>query len=102
MNLAKGMMGLASTVFIAAVVAYAVSAPRNVDSVLNQDLAGLDGQSINEHIAQAKSDADQQQCETFSRLASEAWDRAQEQGTIDRDADTIAELDANVERYCNQ
>ena len=102
MNFGKGLIGLLATVGIAAVVAYGVSAPRNVDNVMNQDMAALGGQSINEHVAQAQAEANRQQCETFTRLAQEAWDRSVDQGTEDRDAETLDELDRKAAQFCER
>ena len=101
MNAAQGIAGLVGTVVIAGVVANAVSAPRNVDNFMAAEQAALDGQSINQHIAQVQDDVRQQQCETYTRMAEEGWDRAMEQGTADRDAERLDELDRQVQQFCN-
>lgn len=101
MNLAKGLAGAVGTAFIAAVVAFSVSAPRNVDNMMDQELSSLDGKSINQSIAESKAEARADQCERFTAMASEAWDRAVENGTTDRDAGNIDHLDRQVERFCN-
>ena len=102
MNIVKGLAGLAATTVIAAVVAYSVSAPRNLDHAMNQDMAALEGLSINEHVAEVRADVASQQCETYQRLADEAWDKAVEHGTEERDAASIDELESQVARYCNR
>ena len=101
MDLVKGLVGLAATVGIAAVVAYSVSAPRNVHDVLNQEMEALGGQSINEQIAETQTEVAAEQCVAYTRRAEEAWDRAMDQGTVDRDASTLDELDAAAARFCN-
>ena len=101
MDWVKGLVGLAATVGIAAVVAYSVSAPRNVDDVLNQEMDALGGQSINEQIAETQAEVAAEQCVAYTRRAEEAWDRAMGQGTADRDAATLDELDAAAARFCN-
>lgn len=97
----KGLVGLVATVGIAAVVAYSVSAPRNVDNFLNQEMESLDGKSINEQIAETQAEVAAEQCVAYTRRAEEAWDRAMDQGTVDRDAATLDELDAAAARFCN-
>ncbi|MCL6252221.1 hypothetical protein M3P36_14345 [Altererythrobacter sp. KTW20L] len=52
MDLVKGLVGLAATVGIAAVVAYGLSAPRNVNNFMDQEQSSLDGKSINQTIAE--------------------------------------------------
>lgn len=101
MHIGKAVAGLAGTVAIAAVVAYGVSAPRNVDNFMAQEQESLGGKSINETVAKAQADANRQQCEQYTRMAEEAWDRAMEQGTADRDAHRLDELDSQVARFCN-
>lgn len=100
MDLGKGVIGFLGVAFIAAGVAYTVSAPRNVDNFMNQELASLDGKSPNQVMLEAKVEADRAQCETFSELAAEAWDRAVENESLERDSSKIEELDRQVERYC--
>ena len=97
MDIVKGALGLAGTVAIAGWVAYSVSAPRNVDNYMNQEMEALDGKSINQAMAESKAEADAVQCEQFKRLAEEEWNRSVEQN---READ-MAHLDAQVARFCN-
>lgn len=101
MNLVKGLAGAVGTAFIAGVVAFSVSAPRNVDNMMDQELSSLDGKSINQSIAESKAEVRADQCERYSALAAEAWDRAVENGTTDRDAAQIERLDQQVELFCN-
>jgi hypothetical protein len=101
MDLVKGLVGLVATVGIAAVVAYGVSAPRNVDNFMDQEQASLDGKSINQSIAETQAEVRQEQCEQATRMAEDAWNRAMDQGTADRDASTLDELDARVSQFCN-
>jgi len=101
MNIVKGVIGLVGTVVVAGWVAYAVSAPRNVDAYMDQEMAALEGKSINQSIAEAKTEADAMQCATYRDLAREQWDRAVANGTIDRDQSRIDEIDRQVERFCN-
>ncbi len=101
MDLGKGIIGIIGVAFIAATVAYSVSAPRNVDNMMDQEMASLDGKSINESMADSKAEVRAEQCERYSAAAAEAWDRAVENETIDRDAIRIDELDRQVERFCN-
>lgn len=101
MSIGRGIAALAGTVAIAAVVAYAVSAPRNVDNFMNAEQTSLDGKSINETVAEAQAEANRQQCEQYTRMAEDAWNRALEQGTADRDAARLDELDSQVARFCN-
>lgn len=97
MDIVKGALGLAGTVAIAGWVAYSVSAPRNVDNYMDQEMEALDGKSINQAMAESKAEADAVQCEQFKRLAEEEWDRSVEQN---READ-MAHLDAQIARFCN-
>ncbi len=101
MSVIRGIVGLAGTIVIAAWVAYAVSAPRNADDLMNQEMASLDGKSINETVAEAQAEATAMQCETYQRLAQEQWDRSVANGTMDRDADKLDEIDSQVDRFCN-
>lgn len=101
MNIVKGTIGLVGTVVVAGWVAYAVSAPRNVDAYMDQEMAALDGKSINQTMADAKAEADAAQCATYRDLAREQWYRSYANGTIDRDQSRIDELDRQVERFCN-
>ena len=66
----KGVIGLVATVAIAAVVAYGVSAPRNVDAVMNQDMAALGGRSMNDHMAEAYTKAADERCAKFTEMAA--------------------------------
>lgn len=97
MDIVKGALGLAGTVAIAGWVAYSVSAPRNVDNYMDQEMEALDGKSINQAMAESKAEADAVQCEQFKRLAEEEWNRSVEQN---READ-MAHLDAQIARFCN-
>lgn len=101
MNVIRAVVGLAGTIVIAAWVAYAVSAPRNADDLMNQEMASLEGKSINEAMADARAEATAMQCETYRRLAQEQWDKSVANGTTDRDADKLDEIDQQVERFCN-
>lgn len=101
MNHVRGIIGLVATIFIAAVVAYSVSAPRNVDNFMNAEVAALDGKSIGDSIAEAQTEARQAQCDSFTRSAEDAWNRSIEQGTTDRDAANLDELDQQVARFCD-
>ncbi|WP_209348309.1 hypothetical protein [Pontixanthobacter sp. CEM42] len=101
MNGIKAIASLAGTVVIAGWVAYAVSAPRNVDDVMNQPMASLDGSSIGEEIKNAQTEAKREQCIRFKELAADAWERSLDNGTTDRDARKIDELDRQVQRFCN-
>ena len=71
----KAILGLLGTIVIAGWVAYAVSAPRNVDNAMNQPMESLGGSSINEKISEAQEEARNAQCEQYSALANDAWDR---------------------------
>lgn len=101
MNPIKGLLSLTATVAIAAVVAYSVSAPRNVNAFMNQDMDALGGKSMNEHMAETQASVRSEQCEQLSGMAEDAWSRAMEQGTADRDADQLEEMDRQAERFCN-
>lgn len=100
MNLIKGAIGLIATVWIAAVVAYGVSAPRNVDTVMDQPNPALGGKSINQQVAETQARVRSEQCERMTRMAQDAWDRAIDQGTADRDAANLDEMDRQAELYC--
>lgn len=100
MNPVKAIISIASTVAIAAVVAYGVSAPRNFENAMNQEMDALGGQSINEHVAEVRAEVRSEQCERLTRMAQEAWDHAVEQGTADRDALRLEEMDRQAERFC--
>ncbi|MEO9462309.1 MAG: hypothetical protein ABJ242_06195 [Marinomonas sp.] len=101
MGFAKGVIAFIGTAFIAAVVAYSVSAPRNFESSMNEEMPSLGGKSINQAVKEAKAEAKREQCETFTELASEAWDRAVENDSLDRDASKIEKLDRQADRYCD-
>lgn len=100
MSIIKGLVGLVATVGIAASVAYSVSAPRNVDNMMNQPNPALGGKSINQQVAETQAQVRSEQCERFTRMAEEAWDRAMDQGTADRDAARLDDLDRQAERFC--
>ena len=101
MHLGQGIAGFLGVAFIAGTVAYSVSAPRNVDNMMNQEMASLDGKSINQAMADAKDEVRAEQCEQYSLAASETWDHAVENETLDRDTARINELDRQVERFCS-
>lgn len=101
MNIAKAGLGLVGTVVIAGWVAYSVSAPRNLDNAMNQEMTSLGGKSINQAMAETQAEVRAEQCERFSQMASEAWDRAVENETLDRDSAKIDELDRQAERFCS-
>ncbi|MBY6128005.1 hypothetical protein KUW15_04690 [Qipengyuania aquimaris] len=96
MNLAKGALGLLGTVVIAGWVAYSVSAPRNVENAMNQEMASLDGKSINQVVEESKAEAYAVQCEEVKRLADEEWSRSIEQNRPAR----METFDAQIERFC--
>lgn len=100
MSIIKAILGLVATVWIAAAVAYSVSAPRSVEAVMDQPNPALGGKSINQQVAETQAQVRSDQCERFTRMAQDAWDRAIEQGTTDRDAANLDELDRQAERYC--
>jgi hypothetical protein len=85
----KAILSLTGTVVIAGWVAYSVSAPRNVENVLNEPLASLDGGTIAGQMQQAQSDMRTAQCIEFREAAQQAWDRSLDNGTYDRDAAKI-------------
>jgi hypothetical protein len=100
MGVVKALLGLAGTAFIAATVAYAVSAPRTVDAAMDQEQAALGGKSINQHFAEAKAEMDLERCNAAKRLAQDAWDHSIERGTAERDAERLDDLDGQVARHC--
>ncbi|OZA94819.1 hypothetical protein U4960_05000 [Altererythrobacter sp. H2] len=100
MNIIKGLVGLAATAWIAAAVAYSVSAPRNVEDAMNQPMDSLGGQSINQQVAATQAEVRRDQCERFTQMAQEAWDQAIDQGTADRDAARLDEMDRQAENFC--
>lgn len=97
----KALVGIAGTAVIAGWVAFAVSAPRNVDNAMNQPMEQLGGSSINQTIKETQAEVRADQCERFTVMAQKAWDRAVEQGTLDRDADKLEEYDRQRDRFCN-
>ena len=101
MGLIRGIVGLVATVGIAAAVAYGVSARRNLDNMMDQRQASLGRKSINQEVAATQAKVRADQCERFTRMAEEAWDRAVDQGTADRDADRLDEMDRLAEQACN-
>lgn len=100
MSLIKGIFGLIATVWIAAMVAYAVSAPRTVDQAMNVPNPALGGKSINQQVAETQAEVRSQQCEQMTRMAEDAWNQAMDQGTADRDAARLDEMDRQAERFC--
>lgn len=101
MDVVKAGLSLVGTAVIAGWVAYAVSAPRNVDNMLNEPMVALEGSSIAEEMKKAQNEARAEQCARYKDLTREAWDRSLENGTTDRDASRIDELDRKVERFCD-
>ena len=100
MDFLKPVVGLVGTVAIAGWVAYSVSAPRNVDNAMNQPMEALDGKSINQTMADEKARVRSEQCERFTDMASDAWDKAVDRGTLDRDADRLAQMQKEADRFC--
>ena len=100
MGIIKGLVGLAATAAIAAAVAYSVSAPRNFENMMNDPNPALGGKSINQELAETQARVRSDQCERFTQMAKDAWDRSIDQGTSDRDAAQLDELDRQAERYC--
>ncbi|WP_379545850.1 hypothetical protein ACFCW2_09240 [Qipengyuania sp. DSG2-2] len=100
MDFVKAALGLIATAFIAGWVAYSVSAPRNVENAMNQPMAALDGNSINEEMKETADRVRADQCARFTALANEAWDRSLEQGTTDRDQIKLDDLDRQKATYC--
>lgn len=100
MGIIKGLVGLAATAAIAASVAYSVSAPRNFENMMNDPNPALGGKSINQQVAESQAQVRSEQCEQLSRMAKDAWDRAIDQGTADRDAARLDEMDRQAERFC--
>lgn len=96
MNLAKGALGLLATVIIAGWVAYSVSAPRNVENAMSQEMASLDGKSINQVMEESKAEAYAAQCEEAKRRSDEEWSRSIEQNRPAR----MEAFDAQIERFC--
>ena len=101
MDIVRAGLGLVGTAVIAGWVAYSVSAPRNADAYMNQEMESLDGKSINQVLVEEKDKAWAMHCETYQDMAQKQWDRSIANGTQAEDADRIAELDRQVERYCN-
>lgn len=97
----RALLGIAGTALIAGWVALSVSAPRNADNAMNQPMAQLGGSSINESVRETQARVRADQCERFTVMAQDAWDRAVEQGTLERDADTIAEYDRQRDQFCS-
>ncbi|MBT8427335.1 MAG: hypothetical protein KJO02_04830 [Erythrobacter sp.] len=96
MDFVKGALGLIGTVVIAGWVAYSVSAPRNAENAMNQEMAALDGKSINQVMDESKAEAYAVQCEEFQRLAEEEWSRSIEQNRPAR----MEHYDAQIARFC--
>lgn len=97
----RALLGILGTAIIAGWVAFAVSAPRNVDNAMNQPMAQLGGSSINETIKETQAEVRADQCERFTAMAQEAWDKAVDQGTLDRDQAKLDEYDRQRDRFCN-
>ena len=100
MQLVKGIASLIATAWIAAVATYSVSAPRNLEDLMNEPNPALGGQSLNQQMAASQAKVRSEQCEQVTRQAERAWDRATSQGTVDRDSDKLDELDRLTEEYC--
>ncbi len=97
----RALLGIVGTALIAGWVAFSVSASRNVDNGMNQPMAQLGGSSINESVKETQASIRADQCERFTVMAQDAWDRAVDQGTLERDADTIAEYDRQRDQFCS-
>ena len=100
MKFIKKIVGVLATVWIAAVVAYSVSAPRNVESLMNEPNPALGGQSLNQEMAAAQAKVLSEQCEQVTRSAESARNRAIDRGTTDQDEARLDELDRLAEEYC--
>ena len=100
MDIVKAGLSLVGTAVIAGWVALSVSAPRNANAYMDQEMDALGGQSINEHMAEKKAEVDAMQCAEYSRLSQELWDRAVANGTTEADSARIDELQRQVDRYC--
>ena len=101
MDIVRAGLGLVGTAVIAGWVAYSVSAPRNADAYMNQEMESLDGKSINQVMVEEKDKSWAMHCERYQDLAQKQWDRSIANGTQEADADKIDELDRQVERFCN-
>lgn len=100
MDIVKAGLSLVGTAVIAGWVALSVSAPRNANAYMDQEMDALGGQSINEHMAEKKAEVDAMQCAEYSRLSQELWDRSVANGTTEADSARIDELQRQVDCYC--
>ena len=100
MKFIKKIVGVLATAWIAAVVAYSVSAPRNLENLMDEPNPALGGQSLNQEMAAAQAKVRSEQCEEVTRRAENARNNAINQGTLDQDAARLDELDQLVEEYC--
>ncbi len=101
MEIGVRLLGLIGTIVIAGWVAYAISTPRNFNNAMANPEAALEGTEIGSQLAEAKADAYAEQCAQFQERSQEAWDRAVENDTIDRDSSEIDRLNRQVDRFCN-
>jgi len=100
MKLVKKIVSVIGIAWIAAVVAYSVSAPRNVENLMDQPNPALGGQSLNQQMAASQAKVRSEQCEDVTRLAESARNRAVDRGTTDQDEARLDELDRLAEEYC--
>lgn len=100
MDIVKAGLSLVGTAVIAGWVALSVSAPRNANAYMDQEMDALGGQSINEHYAELKAEVDAEQCAQFTRMSEDAWNRAVAMGETEADADNLEYLQRQVDRYC--
>ena len=100
MNAVKAIVGLLGTVVIAGWVAYAISTPRNFENAMNDPVAALDGTSVGAELSEQMKAARSEQCARFTAMASEAWDKAVDNDTLDRDQAKLDEYDRQAARYC--
>lgn len=96
-NNLKALVGILGTAIIAGWVAFSVSAPRNADNYMNQEMEALGGKSINATMAEAKAEADAMQCAQYRELAEAEWERSIDNGPSDQ----MDHLDRQIERFCN-
>lgn len=100
MNAVKAVAFLFGTFWLAWVAYMALKVPGDVDAAMNEPIEALGGSSIGQEIKQAQDDARQQHCDAYQDAHARAWDRAVEGNTLDRDADKLDELEAQMARYC--
>lgn len=100
MKFIKKIVGALAVAWIAAVVAYSVSAPRNVEDLMHEPNPGLGGQSLNQQMAASQAKVRSEQCAEVTRLAESARNTAIDRETTDQDAARLDELDRLAEEYC--